>query len=279
MSTGRCRPVLPYYIHMNVSLDPDILAHFDKDVQTIDEAAAGYAWLLEREMKLRFGAEYIDNLKAAMLNTREDEPMFNLAGTLTAEKGEEAVYKLASDVALKAAVCIAPNFVIALEKSGDGHAVWPAEKLVNIAASDHFVIFHSDFARPGLAEFQANLEYAHYKPGTPDNDLFIVCYTAVPSRTNNASLICVMGIPKVDEHLAEAAALVSGLRFSKENIAQIAMDSTGQHVLPIHGKNIFALTNLSNHPVYTAGLNSNELLKQDCEEAKRVAKENGFEMG
>lgn len=258
---------------MNIALDAETLAHFSKDVQTIDEASEGYAWLLERELKARFGDVYVDSKKAEM--RARGEAVFNLTGSITAEKGEDVIYDLTTTVALRAAACLAPNFILAVEKSGDGHGVWTTEKLVNLAASDAFVLFHSVFARPGLCEFQANLEYQHYPPGTPDNDLFLVFYTAIPPRTDDASLICVIGIPKADAHLAEAAAVVSGLKFSEDNVAQMAIDHTGQHTLPIHGPNIFALTNLKDHAVYKVGC-TKELLSEDNENARRIAAEHGF---
>lgn len=255
-------------------IEQEILDHFPRNVKTLEEASEGYLWISRFYLSKEFGKAYVDNVFKAVEGTKNN-PILMISEALNAE---DRVYDVASRTCFVAAAMLAPDWLVVVENSGDGFGVISAAAIVAQAVADKYVFFHSMTMRPGLGEFQATLEYTHYTPCTPANDKYKVFYTAMPPRDPEAMLCTVIGVPKEDEPLAEAAAITSGLRFSKDEVAQCMMTSSGVHQCPINGKNIYALTNLTGHGVYD-NKDFYGLIKADNAEAIRLAKEAGFDIG
>lgn len=223
-----------------------------------------------------FGHDYVLDVYRRAVEENKSPGMI-----ITAERNaEEQVYKCAAQAIFMGARLLAPNYLLEITEGGDGAEIVTATAISQKADDGSYSFFMSMLNRPGFGAFQANLEYQSYPPDSPRNDLYRVFWTALPPRKADGVMFCIIGIPKEDEHLAEAAAAVCGLKFSASELVQSIFADGELHSIPVAGKNLFQLTNTTGHPVYAAGTagtpSFDELIKEDTAELRRVADLNGF---
>lgn len=243
-----------------------------EEVKDIDEALRVAKVVNRMHLDDKFGAAYVQSVFDRCEGT-EMSPQIAIARERNAE---QIMYDIHAECVFVTASLIAPNFLMSLEMDGDATGVISANKILEVDESNSYVFFHSVVPRPGWGEFVADLEYNHYKPGTVKNDLFKTFWTCIPPRSAQPVWVNVIGIPKSDIHLAEAAAATAGLRFSANGVVATVLTSEGISQCPLSGKNIYAMANIKGHAVYDNNNNFKELCEQDAAAGRAIAKENGF---
>jgi hypothetical protein len=117
------------------------------------------------------------------------------------------------------------------------------EQLQAWVADPKWIHFAALIQRPGVGACAETLEHAHYKPGTPANDLFNL--RLIPFGGFPWALI---SIPLEDRPKMERAAAASGLRVA--NGVPTMIGPEGVTRFPVDNERIFTLENVSGHPVY-----------------------------
>lgn len=119
--------------------------------------------------------------------------------------------------------------------------------------------------RPGVSLFSVLLEHTFYKPGTSDNEKFIM-HLIKWERI----LWFVITIPAIEKNRAEVVAKKSGIRIADGVPSMITSKGVAQ--FPLDMKNVFTLENEPGHPMYK-GATSVEIMlnieKQLVEEILR----------
>ena len=117
---------------------------------------------------------------------------------------------------------------------------------------------------PGTQECIAWLEYTHYRPGTPRNDLFHIRILSWQEAT-----WVIASLPKHEVRLLYEAAdqsclcLVPGIPVYKSH--------TGRHHFPFDGPQVYTLDFKPNHPVHTVGPEGfRALIEQERETVMRI---------
>jgi hypothetical protein len=117
---------------------------------------------------------------------------------------------------------------------------------------------------PGIQECVAWLEYTHYKPGTPRNDLFHIRLFSWQQAT-----WVITSLPKREFYLIQEAAdqlclcLLAGV--------PIYTSSAGRFRFPFNGPNVYTFDFKPEHPVHTVGPGGfRELIEQERETILRI---------
>jgi len=117
------------------------------------------------------------------------------------------------------------------------------EGLRDFCSDPRWLHFACLMMRPGIRECMSTLEFTHYPPGTPRNDLFnihIVHFADLPW--------VLISIPREEKEFMERAAAASGMRIA-EGIPTL-LSPKGVELFPVAGAHIFTLENVKGHPVY-----------------------------
>jgi hypothetical protein len=105
------------------------------------------------------------------------------------------------------------------------------------------VHFAAMLLRLGVRECSQTLEDAHYKPGTPRNDLFQLRLIQWEGL-----LWALITIPIAEREFMDRAAAANGLRVANGVPTMISRDGIAK--FPANGPRVFTLENVSGHPVY-----------------------------
>lgn len=97
--------------------------------------------------------------------------------------------------------------------------------------------------RPGVADTMQMLEFTHYRPNTPRNDLFQLRIIEWMGIT-----WAIVSIPIAEKAFMEHMALVNSVRIA-DGIPTMFADG-GIHRFPIECPRLFTLENTRDHPIY-----------------------------
>lgn len=260
---------------MTQNIAKEFLDLVPEEIDTMDEAMRVAKLVSRQLLDARFGAAFVEAVHKKC-EGGSVSPQIQISRDI----GDDApMYEIQAEAVFITAALIAPRFVVTMEQDGDATGILPVSTVLEATNSDAYVFFHTIMPRPGWAEFTADLEYNHYPPGTPNNELIKMFWTVIPPRHEFPVWLNFLGVPKQDEHLAEQAAATAGLRFSKDDVASTIISPEGMFSCPLTGKNIYAMSNISSHPIYALGPNNvplDTLLRQDEKAARDIAASKGF---
>ena len=128
----------------------------------------------------------------------------------------------------------------------NGHSYVESDEDSQVFFSDPHYIHYAGMLRPlrpGVDDCFQMLEFTHYLPGTPRNDLFHL-------RVFNWMDIIwgIASIPVAEKGFMESIARVNRLRIVHGS--PILFDGDGRHLFPVVSLNLHTFENISGHPVY-----------------------------
>ena len=97
--------------------------------------------------------------------------------------------------------------------------------------------------RPGVADTMQMLEFNHYRPNTPRNDLFQLRMVEWMEITWG-----IVSIPIAEKAFMEHIALVNSVRIT-DGVPTMFADG-GMYRFPVDNPRIFTLENTRDHPIY-----------------------------
>jgi len=100
--------------------------------------------------------------------------------------------------------------------------------------------------RPGVRSFAVLLEHEHYRPGTIENDDFVVhMFTWINMRW------IIVSVPAEDRGIVEETAGSTGVRLV--DAIPVVVSEKGWKPFPVTGKTVFTLENSPGHAIYGRG--------------------------
>lgn len=137
--------------------------------------------------------------------------------------------------------------------------------LVNKVNSPDWIIVHCMLWRPGVNLWCTRLEYEHFTPDTPANQLFTMHVGEIEEM-----LIGTITFPAASLEACNAIAEQCGIRLVHGNIT--VFGPTGENSMPIVGNNVYSIENVSGHWVYNNDRKEyEEKLEAEALQAEEIA--------
>lgn len=143
-------------------------------------------------------------------------------------------------------------------------ANFPEFKYSAIQVDPNKLYLVADLSRPGTSLFAVRLEYTHFPPRSEKNKDFEVTLIKWPEDIE--ILWSIIAVPMQYRSIVEEVAANAGLRLAEGT--PMMFGSSGEHLFPVQGNNVYTLENIKNHPVYTAS--EQDLINLKEAESKEV---------